>query len=142
MGDGVDDTFMPNVRVLPSVDRELTPVRGVGLDAETRCVHYGGSRDVIAIRFPCCDGYYACFECHRACADHDAERWSVDARGERAVRCGVCGAELTIAEYLACEHACPACDAAFNPGCANHYHLYFEGEVGDGDESDGRDFST
>jgi uncharacterized CHY-type Zn-finger protein len=121
------------------VEADSTPVRGVELDEETRCTHYDDPWDVIAIRFPCCGEYYACFDCHSACADHDAERWPVDARDERAVRCGVCGFELTIAEYLASEHACPACDASFNPGCANHRHLYFEGENGDdGDESEGR----
>lgn len=117
--------------------RDSTPVRGVGLDAETRCVHYGGPRDVVAIRFPCCGEYYACFDCHAACADHDAERWPADAREKRAVRCGVCGHELAIAEYLASEHACPECDASFNPGCADHYGLYFE--IEGEDESEGED---
>ncbi|ADJ14321.1 CHY zinc finger protein [Halalkalicoccus jeotgali] len=102
-------------------------VRGVGLDDETRCAHYGSSRDVIAIRFPCCGDYFACYECHAARTNHDAERWSEDARGERAVLCGRCDTELTITEYLACEDACPDCGATFNPGCANHYHLYFAG---------------
>lgn len=102
-------------------------VRGVDLDSKTRCAHYDSARDVIAIRFPCCDAYYACHECHAECADHDAERWPADARGERAVLCGVCGTELTIATYFACEHACPDCAAAFNPGCANHYRIYFAG---------------
>lgn len=101
------------------------PVRGVGLDEETRCVHYRGPRDVIAIRFACCGEYYACYDCHAARADHEAERWPADARDEPAVRCGVCETELTIAAYLACEHGCPDCGAAFNPGCANHYELYF-----------------
>lgn len=102
-------------------------VRGVGLDSETRCAHYDSPRDVIAIRFACCGEFYACYDCHAARADHEAERWPADARDERAVLCGVCGNGLMIAEYLDCDHRCPACDAAFNPGCANHYHLYFEG---------------
>lgn len=102
------------------------PVRGVDLDPETRCAHYGSPRDVIAIRFPCCGEYFACYECHAALADHDAERWPADARDERAVLCGVCGTELTIEEYLDSDHTCPDCGAAFNPGCATHYHLYFE----------------
>jgi uncharacterized CHY-type Zn-finger protein len=33
---------------------------------------------------------------------------------------------LSIHEYLACGNTCPTCQAAFNPGCANHYPLYFE----------------
>lgn len=103
-------------------------VRGEDVDAEARCSHYGSRRDVLAIRFPCCDTYYACYDCHAACADHDAERWPIHARDERAVRCGVCGAALTVDGYLAGEHACPACGAAFNPGCTNHHELYFESE--------------
>ncbi|WP_122089026.1 CHY zinc finger protein [Halalkalicoccus subterraneus] len=103
------------------------PVRGVDLDRETRCTHYDSPRDVIAIRFFCCGEYYACYECHAARSDHDAERWPEDARQKRAVLCGVCDTELTIAEYLDCDDACPACGAAFNPGCANHHHLYFAG---------------
>lgn len=102
-------------------------VRGVELDSETRCAHYHTPRDVIAIRFPCCGEHYACYECHAELADHDAERWPVDAHGEPAVLCGVCGTELTISEYLDCEHTCPDCGAAFNPRCANHCSLYFAG---------------
>lgn len=102
-------------------------VRGLDLDAETRCFHYDSPLDVIAIRFRCCGEFYACYECHAACADHDAERWPVDARGERAVRCGICESDLTVSEYLDSDHSCPVCDAPFNPGCANHHHYYFEG---------------
>lgn len=104
-------------------------VRGLDVNAETRCRHYRSERDVIAIRFPCCDEYYACYACHAAVADHGAERWSAGARDEPAVLCGVCGTELTIAEYLACEHVCPTCEVTFNPGCANHYDRYFEERV-------------
>lgn len=114
-----------------------TTVSGVGLDADTRCAHYDSPRDVIAIRFPCCGEYYACHACHGRLADHDAERWSETAHDERAILCGVCGGEHTIAAYLDCDHACPDCDAAFNPGCANHYHCYFAGvsEVSGSDRS-------
>jgi uncharacterized CHY-type Zn-finger protein len=51
--------------------------------------------------------------------------WPKAAWDERAVLCGVCGGQLTVRDYLACENRCPACDAAFNPGCRLHYHLYF-----------------
>jgi len=27
--------------------------------------------------------------------------------------------------YVACNSLCPACHAAFNPGCRNHHHFYF-----------------
>jgi uncharacterized CHY-type Zn-finger protein len=103
-------------------------VRGVDVDDETRCAHYGTERDVVAIRFPCCDIYYPCHRCHAEVADHDAERWPLDRRGEPAVLCGACGAELAIQEYLGVT-ACPACETRFNPGCADHYDRYFEATV-------------
>ncbi|ODR80497.1 hypothetical protein BG842_13480 [Haladaptatus sp. W1] len=104
-----------------------TAVHGVDVDAETRCAHYDTERDVIAIRFPCCEEYYPCFRCHDAVADHPREPWPEDERDTEAVLCGVCGAELTITAYLDCGSRCPDCDAEFNPGCANHYALYFDG---------------
>lgn len=103
-----------------------TEVRGVGVDPETRCAHYDADRDVVAIRFFCCDDYYPCFECHEAVADHDPERWPADRFDAPAVLCGVCGTELTVQTYLDAGHACPECGAAFNPGCADHYDRYFE----------------
>ncbi len=103
----------------------IDPVRGVGTDSETRCVHYATESDVAALRFGCCETYYACFECHEAIAEHPPEPWPTARRGEPSVRCGVCGAEMTAATYTSSE-ACPACDAPFNPGCAEHYHRYFE----------------
>ncbi|WP_231184768.1 CHY zinc finger protein [Haladaptatus sp. DYF46] len=104
-----------------------TEVHGVEVDAETRCSHYDSECDVIAIRLPCCDEYYPCFRCHDAVADHARETWAENRRDAEAVLCGVCGTELTIAEYLECDSKCPECDAEFNPGCANHYELYFDG---------------
>lgn len=101
-------------------------VRGVDVDAETRCRHYGTDTDVIAIRFPCCETFYPCFECHEAVADHEARQWGADDGDEPAVLCGVCGAVLAIDGYVACEDRCPDCDAAFNPGCRAHYHYYFD----------------
>ena len=103
-----------------------TEVHGVEVDPGTRCSHYDTERDVIAIRFPCCDEFYPCYRCHDAVADHQREAWPEAKREAEAVLCGACGARLTIAEYLACDSRCPDCDARFNPGCANHYHLYFE----------------
>lgn len=102
------------------------PVRGIDLEERTRCGHYGGYRDVVAIRLPCCRPFYACIECHEVLADHAAERWPPDDHDVRAVRCGHCGAEIAIEHYLAADHACPRCGGPFNPGCANHYDRYFE----------------
>ncbi len=101
-------------------------VPGVEVDDQTRCGHYGGPTDVIALRFKCCDTWYPCIHCHRALADHEVRVWCIDERAQQAVLCGVCGARLTIDEYLACGSTCPRCTSAFNPGCALHHHLYFE----------------
>ena len=59
-------------------------VRGLDLDAETRCRHYHSVLDVIALRFRCCGEWYPCFECHAACADHPAAVWKADERHHHA----------------------------------------------------------
>lgn len=100
-------------------------VLGRTVDERTRCVHYRTPLDVIAIRFACCGQYYPCHLCHEESADHPARPWPANAHAERAVLCGVCWTELTIAEYLATA-GCPTCGALFNPRCALHHPLYFE----------------
>jgi uncharacterized CHY-type Zn-finger protein len=77
----------------------------------------------------CCGRYYACRECHDALEEHPAQVWPLDAFDQPAILCGVCGTELSIDSYLACDNRCPACSAAFNPGCAKHKHLYFATEA-------------
>ena len=108
-------------RVIPS---HGVFVHGLPIDAETRCAHWHGAADVVAIRFRCCDRFYPCHECHLAVADHPAEVWEADRRDEHALLCGVCGTTLTIERYLDVD-ACPDCHAPFNPGCRLHRHLYF-----------------
>jgi uncharacterized CHY-type Zn-finger protein len=100
-------------------------VYGVGMDGETRCVHFGTELDVVALRFGCCAEYYCCLSCHRTLADHGAEPWPADRRTEPAVLCGVCGTTMTASEYISAG-TCPNCASAFNPGCAKHYDRYFE----------------
>lgn len=100
-------------------------VLGKLLDDQTRCVHYHSLLDVIAIRFKCCGSYFPCFECHEETADHPARPWLRSEWNTPAILCGVCRHELTIEEYMSANHQCPNCKAAFNPGCARHYHLYF-----------------
>ncbi|MFC7215263.1 CHY zinc finger protein [Saliphagus sp. GCM10025334] len=102
-------------------------VRGVDLDAETRCAHYRSDRDVVALRFGCCGDFFACYQCHEAVTDHEAVPWPRDRFDEPAVYCGACGSTMTAPEYLDCEHTCSRCGALFNPGCRRHVHLYFEG---------------
>jgi len=122
---------MASPAVGPTVQRTIDGVlvRGVDVGPETRCGHYDGERDVIALRFPCCDDYYPCFECHEAVADHERSVWPGDAAAVPAVLCGRCGTELAIEAYLRADHACPDCGAAFNPGCAAHYDRYFAPEL-------------
>lgn len=101
-------------------------VHGLDGDAETRCAHYAGPDDRLAIRFRCCGRYYCCHACHDALTSHETGRWPIDAFDRRAILCGACRSELTIREYL--DHAthCPRCGAGFNPRCAAHHHLYFD----------------
>jgi uncharacterized CHY-type Zn-finger protein len=101
-------------------------VQGIDLDPDTRCLHYRGPADIIAIRMKCCDTYYACIDCHTALAGHPAAVWPRSQWNRKAVVCGVCATELSVTEYLESGNICPHCGAAFNPGCRNHYHLYFE----------------
>jgi uncharacterized CHY-type Zn-finger protein len=101
-------------------------VFGVDVLADTRCAHYHSVLDIIAIRFRCCNRFYSCFECHASVAGHDAETWPIEEFGEKAILCGACAHLLTINEYMDSNSTCPNCRAAFNPGCTNHYHLYFQ----------------
>jgi uncharacterized CHY-type Zn-finger protein len=110
----------------PATDpRFAVPLRGVAVGPETRCIHYAGPRDVIAIRFACCEVYYSCFQCHAATTDHPTTPWPHARRHEPAVLCGVCDRPMSAAAYLRSDHTCPHCGAAFNPGCAAHHDRYF-----------------
>ena len=100
-------------------------VSGVKIDAATRCAHYNSDLDIIAIKFKCCGEWFPCFECHREVAGHEPAVWPVSERDAPAIFCGACGNVLTINEYFECGSVCPQCASSFNPGCANHYHLYF-----------------
>src|ERR1700744_5313012 len=91
-------------------------VRGIDLDAQTRCVHYRTALDIIAIKMKCCGVYYACKDCHEAWADHAIQVWPQSEWAERAVLCGACGHEMSIEQYMASGYECPGCGAGFNPG--------------------------
>ena len=101
-------------------------IKGANVDSQTRCAHYHTPVDIIAIKFKCCGEWFPCFECHQENTNHAAKVWATGEFDTNAVLCGNCGSQMTIAEYLKCDSACPNCGAAFNPGCAKHYHLYFE----------------
>jgi uncharacterized CHY-type Zn-finger protein len=104
----------------------LPYVRGVNLDPQTRCEHYHGPTDIIAIKMRCCGIYYACNDCHAELADHQIQVWPATEWNQPAILCGACGFELSVIEYLRSEFLCPVCREQFNPGCRNHHHLYFE----------------
>jgi Uncharacterized conserved protein len=112
----------------PLVDGFEVPLRGVGVDSETRCVHYNTRQDVIALRFGCCEQYFPCHACHEAVADHDPVPWPRARFEESAVLCGVCRNTLSAREYLANPLECPICGVKFNPDCQAHHAEYFEGE--------------
>lgn len=101
------------------------PVHGPTVDEQTRCIHYSSEVDIVAIKLACCERYFPCIHCHAEIADHDIATWQRDQFQERAILCGACGDELTIAAYRATDR-CPSCRAPFNPRCRLHHHLYFD----------------
>ena len=104
----------------------MIEVKGKLVDDETRCEHYHSPLDIIAIKFKCCGDYYPCFKCHEESTDHQAHVWTKEEWNTKAILCGVCKEELTIDTYVRSNNLCPNCHSPFNPGCSNHYHLYFE----------------
>lgn len=104
----------------------MMQIRGLLVDEHTRCVHYHTLLDIVAIQFKCCRQYYACHLCHAESQSHDVVRWDMADLQQPAVLCGACKNTLAIADYLSGEFACLSCGAAFNPGCAAHYDLYFD----------------
>ncbi|CAD6633753.1 HN1_G0003950.mRNA.1.CDS.1 [Saccharomyces cerevisiae] len=106
-----------------------TAIYGKTVDDQSRCVHWHLPKDVIAIRFKCCDKYYACFECHQELSSHPLEKYDLlDNANKHLIICGVCRHEMTFAEYhdYNSNLICPNCRSPFNPGCKLHYHLYFQ----------------
>lgn len=111
-----------------TVDIAGLRICGVDIDAQTRCAHWHAHWDVVAIRLPCCDTYWACHDCHHALADHPMQRWPPGAVAQ-AVLCGACGTTFDIGTYKAVYNyaapACPHCNHPWNPGCVKHMGLYF-----------------
>ncbi|MDQ2891284.1 MAG: CHY zinc finger protein [Gemmatimonadota bacterium] len=100
-------------------------VHGLAVDAATRCAHYHGELDILAIRVSCCGEFYACKDCHDAIAGHQLKPWPREAFETSAILCGACGSKLSITAYLECGNDCPECGAGFNPRCMLHHHFYF-----------------
>ncbi len=102
------------------------PVFGIDLNERTGCRHYASSVDIIAVKFKCCNHYFACYDCHTALAGHKAKRWRSDEFHAKAILCGHCYREMSIWEYLTCGNVCMHCRSFFNPRCYLHWGLYFE----------------
>ena len=100
-------------------------VKGVKVDTETRCAHYHTEVDIIAIKFYCCQEYYACYYCHEELEDHSPEKWPKDKWEQKAILCGSCGEELAIHTYMSASE-CPHCSHPFNERCSHHFPLYFD----------------
>jgi len=45
-------------------------------DNETRCFHYHSYKDIIAIKFKCCNIYYPCYLCHLETQTHKILKWN------------------------------------------------------------------
>ena len=108
--------------------KRTTSVYGKCVDNETRCIHWNSDLDIIAIKFACCNKYYPCYLCHIECEmNHKPKQWSKDKWNiTKAILCGKCKNELIIKQYMRCGNICLHCKSKLNPGCSNHYHLYFE----------------
>lgn len=101
-------------------------VRGLAVNARSQCAHYHSPLDIVAIKFKCCDTFYACIHCHEALAGHAPETWLKQEHETHAILCGACQSTLSISDYLQSNSSCPSCGAAFNPRCATHHQFYFE----------------
>ncbi|MFD1334775.1 CHY zinc finger protein [Oceanobacillus iheyensis] len=103
----------------------MIKVYGKVVDDQSRCEHYHSEKDIISIKFKCCNTYYPCYKCHQECENHEIERWQKEDFDEKAILCGACQTELTINEYMNVS-SCKNCHASFNGNCQLHYHLYFD----------------
>lgn len=103
----------------------MIQIFGQTVDQQTRCKHYHTEKDIIAIKFRCCNKYYPCYKCHSECEDHEIELWKESEFDQLAIVCGVCKIEHTIQQYMN-TNKCINCKSSFNTGCKKHYHLYFE----------------
>lgn len=104
----------------------MLTVDGVDMDSQTRCGHYQGPNDVLAIQLACCDVHYACRECHDELAGHAGRVWPAHHFDARALFCGRCHQAFSIRAYLDDPNHCPHCAGDFNPNCRLHHHLYFD----------------
>ncbi|BAP72907.1 helper of Tim protein 13 [Kluyveromyces marxianus] len=99
-------------------------IHGKLVDKQSRCEHWHGPLDVIALKLKCCNKYYACYECHNELESHPISKYNIAEPHVNLIVCGVCNHEMSFDSY-ASELKCPRCSAPFNPGCKLHYDMYF-----------------
>ncbi|CCH59899.1 hypothetical protein TBLA_0C00850 [Henningerozyma blattae CBS 6284] len=103
----------------------MLQVHGKLLDNNTRCHHWHSPLDIIALKFKCCNQFWACYQCHQELANHPPQRFDIHSTPqENVILCGLCNTQMTFQQYSA-TLSCPHCHSKFNPGCKLHYHLYF-----------------
>ena len=83
-------------------------VYGQLVDDETRCVHYRGEKDIIALKCAKCLKFYPCYQCHNEAEDHNFEPCLASQFDEHTIFCGHCKQTLSIETYLSVD-ACPHC---------------------------------
>ena len=103
----------------------LIKIHGLEVDDQGRCKHYHSSKDIVGIKFKCCQKYFACIFCHQELADHQPKKWQKSEFDQAVIHCGSCHSNLSIDNYVEATK-CPNCAAEFNPKCENHFHHYFE----------------
>lgn len=101
-------------------------VHGLSVTQLTQCAHWHSPLDIIAIKHFCCQKFYACISCHDVEETHKSGVWPRDQRNEKAVLCGACKHILSVDEYMHSGSRCTNCGEGFNPGCKNHWNLYFQ----------------
>lgn len=100
-------------------------IHGHIIDDQTRCKHYSSEKDIIAIKFKCCNKYYPCYKCHNDLEDHPISVWKKTEFDELAIVCGICKTEQSINHYVK-TGKCSSCKSEFNDGCKSHHQIYFE----------------
>lgn len=104
-------------------------MRGRVVDDQGRCEHWSGPLDVVCHRFPETGWtFWACRDCFDDERGAPERLWQRGEEEELAVQCGVCRSILSLRYYLERQdsgiHACPHCEAPWNPDCTKHRDRY------------------
>ncbi|KAH3900132.1 Hot13p SCDLUD_003100 [Saccharomycodes ludwigii] len=102
-------------------------ISGKLVDEKSRCIHWHGDLDIIALKFKCCPNtYYSCYTCHQELCNHKVEKYNRLDNKVNLIICGNCRKEFTFQEYVTSDYKCLNCKQKFNPGCKLHYDMYFK----------------